>query len=97
MLGPNPGNRHMREGAAHLGRQLTRGPVRRAVGRVAFSRPGRHACFETLGDFITPAPSIPGEQSGQPSGLEPLAPATDGAVAAIQLRATLGPGEALGY
>lgn len=97
MLGPDPGNRHVGEGAAHLGRQLARGPVRRAVRWLTFSRPCQHACFETLGDFVTPAPRIPGEQSGQPIGLEPLAPATDVAVAAIQLRANFGPGEALGY
>ncbi len=97
MLGPNPGHRHVREGAAHLGCQLMRGSVRRAIGWVAFSRPDQHPCFETLGNFITPALRIPGEQSGQPIGLEPPAPATEVAVAAIQLRANLGPGEALGY
>src|SRR3954468_19209984 len=94
MLGPDATNRHVRD-VAQFGRQLTRGPVRRAVARLAFARPSQHARLDPIGHLVALAPSMASEQPAQSIGREALAPAINVAVAAIELGSDLGPSESL--
>ena len=96
VFGPEASHRHVRYAATQFGRQLARGPVRRAVGQLAPSGPRQHPRLHTLGHFVALASGVACEQTGQPLGLESLAPATDIAVAAVKLRTNLGPGAAFG-
>jgi hypothetical protein len=80
VLGPDPGNRHVRNFSAQFGCQLARGPVRRTVRRLALGGPCQYPRFQAVTDFVALTPGIACEQSSQPLGFKSLAPAADVAV-----------------
>jgi len=92
MLGPNAGHCHVRDGSANFRRQLARRPVRRPVGRLVLGSLGQHLRFNPLNHFMAFAAAVTGGQPGQSIPFEAFIPATDLAIAAVQLRANAGPG-----
>ena len=95
MLGPDTSYRHVRDVTAQFCSELSRGPVRRAIGRLVLGRARENAGLDAIGHLVALAPCMASEQSSQTIGGEAFAPAIDIAVAAIELGADLGPGESI--
>jgi len=96
VLGPDARHRHVRDGTAKFGGKLARGPMRRAVSRLALGGPRQHTGLNAIGHLVALAPGVAGKQPSKPIGGKALAPAIDVAVAAVKLAANLGPRQALG-
>jgi len=95
VLGPDARHRHVRDAATEFGSQLTRRPLRRAIGRLVFRSPRQHARLQPLGHLVALAAGMSCEQPGEPFGIEAFAPAADVAVGAVELAPDIGPGAAL--
>ena len=87
---------HVRDFAAKFGSELTRGPVRRAVGGLVLGRAGQHASLDAVCNLVAFAPGMPSDQTCQAIDRKALAPTLYGAVAAIELGSDFGPRQAVG-
>jgi pullulanase len=72
------------------------GPVRGSIGWLALGCPRQHFGLNPIRHFVAHAPRVPGEQPRQPIRGKACAPASNIAVAAIELGANLRPGQSLG-
>ena len=64
VLGSDTRHRHVRDVTAQFSRQLARGPVGRAFGRLALGRPRRNACLQPIRDLVPLAPRMRRKQPG---------------------------------
>src|SRR5690349_487427 len=90
VFSPDAIDRHVRDAIQFSG-QLARGPMRRAIGRLAFARPGQYARFDPIAHLVALAPRVARKQPAEPIGRKALAPTINVAVAAVELSADLGP------